>query len=170
MKKLLTLKKCLVAAGLSVAVLGISAGSAFAANSTTQAARASVEKVGTWGFNPVNGPSGTVTFNSFVTNTLNPTTGDLTTMVHLQGAAPNTTYFGNIYSSNAGWPTALGTSVRIVTNGQGNGDGVAVNNNNQEIGYGDVINSTSQITVEMFNTGYTSFLQSVFAPVTVSAS
>ena len=163
MKKFLT--GGLVAAGLGVAVLGISAGSAFAANQTAQG-RAAVETVGTWGFNPVSGPTGLVSFNSFVTNTLNPTTGDLTTTVHLQGAKANTVYYGNIYVQGDFSP--LGYSVRIVTNGQGNGDGTAVNNNNYEGSV--VITPTSQISVEMFNDSYNSFLQSVFAPVSVVAS
>jgi hypothetical protein len=156
----------LVAAGVGVAVLGISAGSAFAANPTTLGARAAVETVGTWGFNAFSGPAGNVSFNSFVTNTLNPTTGDLTTTVHLQGAQANTVYYGNIYVQGDFDP--LGSSVRIVTNGQGNGDGTQVNNNKYE--GSDVITPTSQVSVEMFNSSYNSFLQSVFAPVSVVAS
>jgi hypothetical protein len=167
MKKFLT-RGLVASAGVGVAVLGISAGSAFAANPTTQGARAAVETVGTWGFNPVSGPNGNVSFNSYVTNTLNTTTGDLTTTVHLQGAQANTVYYGNIYVQ--GFYAPLGTSVRIVTNGQGNGEGTAVNNNAYEVGYNNPITPTSQVSVEMFNSGYNSFLQSVFAPVSAIAS
>ena len=164
MKKFLT--RGLVAAGVGVAVLGISAGSAFAANPTTQGARAAVENVGFSSANIASGPTGTVSVNSFVTNTLDTTTGDLTTTVHLQGAQANTVYEGNIYVQ--GFFGTLASSVRIVTNGQGNGNGTAVNNNNYE--GSDVITPTSQVSVMMFNSSWNSLLQSVFAPVSVVAS
>jgi hypothetical protein len=120
---LTTLKRGLVAAGLAGAILVLPATTAFAGTTAGQGAQKSPLTA-----NPsvptCNGPTGgTVTANSFATNVLDRTTGDVTTTVHLQNATPNYTYDVDVFINVAGSLGGCGgtNQVTLTTNGQGNG-------------------------------------------------
>jgi hypothetical protein len=76
--------------------------------------------------NILTGPTGgTPSTTSWVNNVLDATTGNLTTTIHLEGAAPNVMYVGYVYDQDGLFVHS--NTVLIFTNGQGNGTAVDVN-------------------------------------------
>jgi hypothetical protein len=146
------MRKLLTRSLLGVAALAIPAGTAVAMTGTafaaTGAPKTPIYSVDYTTMNSQTGPTAVGTDipaelpNSFVINTLDSTTGNLTTTVKLQGAAPNTQYYANVSADGImpGILYPLGYSGSILTSNTGNGSVSIVNNDP----------AASKVTVHIF--------------------
>jgi hypothetical protein len=161
MRKLFTLKKGLVAAGLGVAVLGISAGSAFASPAPGQGAQKVALVSSPTSENVFTGPTGgTPSAHSFIINQLSATTGNLTTTIHLQNADPNSMYVAYVFDQNGWGPSGPLNTVLVFTDSQGSADAVSVVN--------DPTATQAVVMVKDFHGGALSTLDAPVTPLIAS--